>query len=73
MQYILKSVSASMQLKLNKAVVTKVFIKDITLYKQYDISESVCLFECVFPNSSKTAKSNKLKFWGMVTLGMQKI
>ena len=31
MQYILKSESASMQLKLNKAVVTKVFIKDITL------------------------------------------
>ena len=62
-----------MQLKLNKAVVTKVFIKDITLYKQYDISESVCLFVCVIPNSSKTANSNKLKFWGMVPLGMQKI
>ena len=62
-----------MQLKLNKAVVTKVFIKDITLYKQYDISESVCLFVCVSPNSSKMANSNKLKFWGMVPLGMQNV
>ena len=61
-QYILKSVSDSMQLKLDKAVATKVFIYDITLYKQYDISESVCLFVCVFPNSSKTVNSNKLKF-----------
>ena len=42
MQYKLKPVSASMQLKLTKAVVTKVFIKDISLYKQYDVSESVC-------------------------------
>ena len=56
-QYILKSVSASMQLKLNKAVVTKVFIKDITLYKQYDISESVCLFVCVTPPKQQTPTS----------------
>ena len=73
MQYILKSVSASMQFELTKAVVTKVFIKDIFLYKQYDISESVCLFVCVIPNTSKTTNSNKPKFWGMVPLGMQKI
>ena len=49
MQYKLKPVSASMQLKLTKAVVTKVFIKDISLYKQYDIravSLSVCLYVC---------------------------
>ena len=58
MLYILKSVSDSMQLKLDKAVATKVFIQDITLYKQYDISESVCLFVCVFPNSSKTVRDD---------------
>ena len=72
MQYKLKPVSASMQLKLTKAVVTKVFIKDISLYKQYDISESVCLFVCVFPNSSKTANSNKLKFEGWFPLGCRR-
>ena len=72
MQYKLKPVSASMQLKLTKAVVTKVFIKDISLYKQYDISESVCLFVCVFPNSSKMANSNKLKFEGWFPLGCRR-
>ena len=34
----------------------------ISLYKSG--SESVCLFGCLFPNSSKTANPSELKFWG---------
>ena len=37
--------------------------------KQYDVSEFVCLFAC----STETAVSIKLKFSGMITLGMQMV
>ena len=32
---------------------------------------SVCV--CLFPNSSKTTKPDKLEIWGMIPLGMQKV
>ena len=37
------------------------------------VSESVCLFVCLFPNSSETANPSELKFWGMIPLGIRKV
>ena len=41
--------------------------------KQYDVSEFVyvCVFVCLSFNSSETANSNELKFWGMISLLVQ--
>ena len=35
--------------------------------------QRVCVFVCSFPNSSKTVDPNELKFWGMISLGVQKV
>ena len=37
------------------------------------VSEFVCVFVCLFPNSSETANPSELKFWGMIPLGMRKV
>ena len=46
---------------------------DIYHLNQYDVSEFVCFFVCLFPNSSETANPNELKFWGMIPLGIGKV
>ena len=47
----------------------------VSLYKStsLSVSEWVCLFVCLFPNSSETANPSELKFWGMIPLGMQNV
>ena len=37
------------------------------------VSESVCLFVCLFPNSSETANPSELKFLRIIPLGMRKV
>ena len=37
------------------------------------VCQWVSLFVCLFPNSSKTTNPSKLKFWGMIPLGMEKV
>ena len=43
----------------------------ILLLKQQSVSEWVSESVCLFPNSSETANSSELKFWGMIPLGME--
>ena len=33
----------------------------------------VSKFVCLFPNSSETANTSDLKFWGMIPFGMEKV
>ena len=41
-----------------------IFFKKPIIYplKQYDVSEFVCVFVCLFPNSSETTKPDELNF-----------
>ena len=45
----------------------------ITLWKRQSVSESVCLFVCLFPNSSETGNPSELKFLGMIPLEIGKV
>ena len=45
----------------------------ISLSKRQSVSEWVCVCVWMFPNSSETANPSDLKFWGMISLGMEKV
>ena len=47
----------------------------ISLYQSTSLSVSkwVCVCVCLFPTSSETANPSKLKFWGMIFLGIGKV
>ena len=49
------------------------FNHTILLLKHQSVSEFVCLSVVMFPNSSQTANPSKLKFWGMIPLGIGKV
>ena len=48
-------------------------LKSLYQSTSLSVSEFVCVFVCLFPNSSETVNPSELKFWGMILLGIGKV